>query len=346
MRAMVQIDFGGPEVVRLRNVVDPAMGPDDLLVRVGACGLNRLDVIQRRVPGVLPGFRLPHIPGMDIAGEVVALGERVRGGGGDIALGTRVVVDPTQGCGLCRSCHNGERAYCERLRVTGGNVPGGLAEFVAVRGDTVVPIPDGFSLVDAATLPTAWATGWHAVVTAARVAPGECVVVQAGASAISLAVIQIARLAGATVVAVASTHEKLAAARAAGAELGVHNEAQLPDAVHSFTQGAGADVVIDHVGAATWDASLACLAVGGRMVLLGNTSGDQVSFSLANVFHRGLRLIGAGGYTADDFTDAIAAAFASGQRLPVAGQYALDDLPAAWDAVESRETVGKVVVVP
>lgn len=342
MRAMVQIDFGGPEVVRLRDVVEPAVDHDGVLVRVGACGLNRLDVIQRRGPGVLPGFRLPHIPGMDIAGEVVAVGEQVP----DIAIGTRVVVDPTQGCGLCRSCSNGERAYCERLRVTGGNVPGGLAEFVAVRSDTVVPIPDDFTLVDAATLPTAWATGWHAVVAAAGVAPGECVVVQAGASAISLAVIQIARLAGATVVAVASSDEKLAAARAAGAALGVHNEAQLPDAVHEFTQGSGADVVIDHVGAATWDASLACLAIGARMVLLGNTSGDRVSFSLANVFHRGLRLIGAGGYTADDFTDAIAAAFASHQRLPVAGAYALDDLPAAWAAVESRETVGKVVVVP
>jgi NADPH:quinone reductase-like Zn-dependent oxidoreductase len=170
--------------------------------------------------------------------------------------------------------------------------------------------------------------------------------VQAGASAVSLAVIQIACRAGATVVAVASTEKKLAAARAAGAALGVRNEAQLPDMVREFTQGAGADVVVDHVGAATWDASLACLAIGGRMVLLGNTSGDQVGFSLANVFHRGLRLIGAGGYTAQDFSAAITAAFAAGARLPVAGEYPLSDLPAAWAAVESRDTVGKVVVIP
>ena len=342
MRAMVQVDFGGPEVVHLRNVVEPAMGSDDVLVRVGACGLNRLDLIQRNGPGVLPGFRLPHIAGMDVAGTVVARGDRVR----DIADGARVVIDPTQGCGLCRNCAAGQRAYCEQMRIIGGNVPGGLAEFVAVRADTVMAIPDDRSLVDAATLPTAWATGWHAVVTAAGVAPGECVIVQAGASAMSLAIIQIAGRAGATVVAVASSDEKLDAARKAGAALGVRNEQQLADTVREFTQGAGADVVIDHVGAATWEDSLASLSVGGRMVLLGNTSGDRVSFSLANVFHRGLRLIGAGGYTAQDFRAAIDAAFGDGVHLPVAGEYPLDDLPAAWTAVESRETVGKVVVVP
>jgi NADPH:quinone reductase-like Zn-dependent oxidoreductase len=116
--------------------------------------------------------------------------------------------------------------------------------------------------------------------------------------------------------------------------------------VRDFTQGAGADIVIDHVGAATWDASLASLAVGGRLVLLGNTSGDRVSFSLADVFHRGLRLVGAGGYTAEDFTAAMAAAFESGVHQPPAAQFALEDLPDAWAALESRDTVGKVVVVP
>lgn len=341
MRAMVQMDFGGPEVVHLRDVTEPAMGSDDVLVRVGACGMNRLDVIQRNGPGVLPGFHLPHIAGMDVAGTVVAVGDRVH----EIETGTRVVVDPTQGCGHCRNCVAGARAYCEHLRVIGGNVPGGLAELVAVRADTVIAIPPHRTLTDAATLPTAWATAWRSV-TAAAVAPGECVVVQAGASAISLAIIQIARRAGATVVAVASSDEKLEAARVAGASLGVRNEADLADSVREFTQGIGADVVIDHVGADTWDASLAALAIGGRMVLLGNTSGDRVSLSLANMFHRGLRLIGAGGYTAQDFRAAMETAFGEGVHLPVAGEYALDELPAAWSVVESRSTVGKVVVLP
>ena len=212
-----------------------------------------------------------------------------------------------------------------------------------------MPVPDGVSLVEAASLPTAWATGWQAVVAAAAVAPGECVVVQAGASAISLAVVRIARRAGATVIAVASTPDKLAAAARAGAAYGVANTDELPSRVRELTQGEGADVVIDHVGAATWDASLAALGVGGRLVLLGNTTGDRVSLSLANVFHRGLRLIGAGGYTAQDFATALAAAFdtaAAGDWMPVAGTYAFDDLAAAWTACESRNTIGKVVVVP
>lgn len=338
---MVQVDFGGPEVVLLRDVVEPAVGCDDVLVQVGACGLNRLDLTQRNGPGVLPGFRLPHIAGMDVAGTVVAVGDRVAG----VHAGDRVVVDPTQGCGTCRRCTSGNRAYCAELRIIGGNVPGGLAEYVAVRADTVIPVPDRLTLTEAATLPTAWATAWHAVVTVAGTKPGECVVVQAGASAVSLAAIQIATRAGATVIAVASTERKLTAAAAAGAALGVTNEAGLPTAVHEFTQGAGADVVIDHVGAATWDPSLACLAIGGRMVLLGNTSGDEVTLSLANAFHRGLHLMGAGGYTGQDFTNGIRAAFDVGAR-PAAGEYALEQLPDAWSAVESRETIGKVVVVP
>ncbi len=338
---MVQTSYGGPEVVHLQDVGQPQPGSEDLLVQVGACGLNRLDVLQRRGPGVLPNFSLPHIGGMDIAGTVVGIGSDVTGR----QLGERVVVDPTQGCGSCPRCQVGDRGYCSQLRVLGGNAPGGLAEFVAVRADTTVGIPDDVALDEAAALPTAWATAWHAVHAAGRAMPGECVVVQAGASALSLATIQLLRHLGSKVIAVASSERKLAAARAAGADLGIANDGQLSAAVQDFTQGRGADLVIDHVGAATWEASLGCLGIGGRIVLLGNTSGDRVSFSLADVFHRGLRLIGAGGYTAADFSSAMLTCFQAGLRMPAAAQFVLDDLPLAWASVESRETVGKVIVL-
>jgi NADPH:quinone reductase-like Zn-dependent oxidoreductase len=339
---MVQTGFGGPEVVAMQGVTEPAPERGEVLVRVAACALNRLDVIQRNGPGVIPGFTLPHIAGMDIAGTVAAVGADVR----TVVEGARVVIDPTLGCGSCPRCLAGQRGYCPRTRVIGGNVPGGLAELVAVPADAVVPIPADISLSAAAALPTAWATAWHAVHGVGAVSIGECVVVQAGASAVSLAAIQLLKRAGATVVAVASSRAKVDEALAAGADLGVLNHDRLPRAVADFTNGHGADMVLDHVGAETWDASVGALCIGGRLVMLGNLSGDRVGFSLANVYHRGLRLLGAGAYSADEFQAALSASFADGFRLPRAGEFGLDELARAWSVLEDRNTIGKVIVLP
>jgi NADPH:quinone reductase-like Zn-dependent oxidoreductase len=339
---MVQTDFGGPDVVQLQLVPEPEPQAGEVLVRVAACALNRLDVIQRRGPAVIPGFSLPHIAGMDIAGTVAGKGRDVS----NVDDAARVVIDPTLGCGSCTHCRADQRGYCAHARIIGGNSPGGLAELVAVPADAAVSVPDEVPLVEAAALPTAWATAWHAVHCIGQVAPGECVVVQAGASAVGLAAIQLIKRAGATVVAVASTTTKIADAIASGADLGVRNDEDLPRTVAEFTHGSGADMVLDHVGAETWDASLSSLAIAGRLVMLGNISGDRVGFSLADVYHRGLRLLGAGAYSADDFQTALRVCFEDGLRLPTAGEFGLEDLPDAWSAVEARDTVGKVIVLP
>ena len=339
---MVQTDFGGPEVVRLQRVPEPKLQQGEVLVRVGACALNRLDVIQRRGPAVIPGFSLPHIAGVDIAGTVAATGPGVA----SVAEGARVVIDPTVGCGSCPRCRAGQRGYCAQARVIGGNAPGGLAELVAAPADAVLPVPDEIPLPEAAALPTAWATAWHAVHCVGQVAPGDCVVVQAAASAVGLAAIQLCKRAGATVVAVASSADKIAGACAAGADLGLRNDERLPRAVADFTHGNGAEMVLENVGAETWDASLGALGIGGRLVMLGNIGGDRVAFSLANVYHRGLRLLGAGAYSAADFRAALRACFEDDLRLPMAAEFDLEDLPDAWSAVEARATVGKVIVLP
>lgn len=339
---MVQTGFGGPEVVRLQRVTEPEPERAGVLVRVAACALNRLDVIQRHGPGVIPGFALPHIAGMDIAGVVEAVGPDVHG----VAEGARVVIDPTVGCGACPRCRAGQRGYCPATRIIGGNVPGGLAELVAVPAAAVVPIPDAVSFTDAAALPTAWATAWHAVHSVGAAGRGECVVVQAGASAVGLAAIQLLKRAGATVVAAASTPAKVAQARTAGADVGVLGAAEVPPVVAELTNGQGADLVLDPVGAQTWDASVAALGIGGRLVMLGNLGGDRVAFSLANIYHRGLRLLGAGAYTGEELRAALSACFADGMWLPHAGEFGLAELPDAWSLLEDRHTVGKVLVLP
>ncbi len=343
MRAMVQTDFGGPEAVSLRDVPEPVCGPRDVLVEVVYCGLNRLDLLQRKGPGLVPGFRLPHVPGMDFAGTVVATGSAV----GSVVPGDRVVADPTQGCGSCSRCAVGDRAYCSSPRILGGNAPGALADYVLASAESIVQVPDSLPLAAAVTLPTAAPTAWHAVHSVGALAAGETLVVHAGAGAVSLAAIALAKRAGASVVAFAGSEAKRDAARTAGADLVLPNgDPDAAKAVSVFTGGAGADLVLDHVGTHTWRTSLDCLGIRGRLLLMGNTSGDQVSFSLQEVFHRGLKLLGTGGYTSADFVAATAACFADGLHLPTAARFPLEDLADAWDVLADRETIGKVVIEP
>ncbi|NKZ03221.1 zinc-binding dehydrogenase [Actinomadura latina] len=342
MRALVQTAFGGPEVVSLRRVPDPVPGPRDVLVRVGACALNRLDVLQRRGPAVLPGFRLPHIAGMDVAGHVEAAGGEVPG----VAAGDRVVIDPTLGCGTCRRCGAGEPGHCTSVRVVGGNIAGGFAEYVAVPARLVHRVPDHVGLAEAAALPSAWSTAWHATLTVGAVTAGETVLVQAAASGVSIAAVQLAKRAGARVVAVAGSDAKLALAGDLGADLLVHGDADVPAAVRRYTGGEGADVALDHVGAATWQASMDSLRAGGRLVTFGNTTGDEVTISLAGVYHRGLRLLGSGAYTEAEFAAMLAAYYGGGLRVVRMAEYGLDELPAAFAAAESRTAIGKVLVRP
>ncbi|GAA0817914.1 zinc-binding dehydrogenase [Streptosporangium amethystogenes subsp. fukuiense] len=342
MRALVQTAFGGPEAVSVQRVADPEPGPYDVVVQVGACALNRLDLLQRRGPGVLPGFSLPHIAGMDIAGRVVATGSAVTG----LTAGDRVVVDPTVGCGSCPHCLAGERGHCARLRVIGGNMPGGYAEFVAVPADLAHPVPDHVDLDEAAALPTPWSTAWNATYAVGKVTAGDCVVIQGAAGSVSIAAVQLAKRAGAQVVAVAGSDEKLAVAAGLGADLLLRNDAPITDAVRDYTGGRGADVVLDHVGAATWRHSLSCLRIGGRLVTFGNTSGDQVSLSLAEIYHRGLRLLGAGAYAPADFTAMLDAYFAGGMRTLRAAECGLEDLHESFGLERSRDLVGRVLVRP
>jgi NADPH:quinone reductase-like Zn-dependent oxidoreductase len=342
MRAMVQTNFGGHEALSLRSVRDPVPGPLEVVVRVVACGVNRLDVQQRRGPAVIPGFRLPHIAGMDVAGSVAAVGLGVTA----VCVGDKVVVDPAVGCGTCGHCRAGAAGNCPGLRVVGGNMAGGFAEYVTVPAGQAHRLPGEVDLNDVAVLPTAWSTAWRAAYGVGRVQQSDWVVVQAAASSVSIAVIQLAKRVGASVIAVASSDEKLAIAGELGADVLVHNDDDVLAAVRECTDGHGADLVLDHVGTATWTSSVACLALGGRLVVLGNTSGDQAVFSLMDIYHRGLALLGAGAYTAADFAAVVDAFCAGGLRTPRAAVYDLAELPAALARQESRDNIGKVLVKP
>ena len=263
MRAVVFYQHGGPEVLAYREDIPvPQPGPGEVLVAVKYAALNRLDDFVRT------GWRgldltFPHILGADFSGTIAALGAEVSGWG----EGQRVVANPTLWCGKCPQCLAGWHNRCDSFAILGEHVPGAYAEFVRVPARNLVAIPDGFpddlDLASAAA-PLVCVTAWHMLITAGHVRAGETVLVVGAGGGVNSVAIQIAKLAGATVLVIAADAEKAAKARALGADLAIDRTAEpnWSKAVYAATGRRGVDVVVDNVGAATWSISLRCLAQG------------------------------------------------------------------------------------
>ena len=348
MKNVLYRAHGDADVLEVVESDVPEPGPGEVLVAVGACGLNHLDVLQRRGPALIPGYALPHVAGMDVAGTVVGLGPDVDLGTFPAArTGTRVVVNPAIPCDDCPACRSGADGLCGTARVVGGNVAGGYAEYVVVPAGNVHAVPDAVDLVEAAVVPTAWMTAWHALVEVAEVAAGETVLLYAGASGVSTAAIQLAKAAGARVITTVSSGAKVAYAADLGADLVVDTSTtDVVGAARGFTDGRGVDLVVDHVGPAVWDASIYSLGHRGRLVFLGNTTGDRTAFDLAYAYHFGLRLLGSDPYDRREFGPMLERYWTSGFRTPVDSEFPLVEAAAAQRHMESRRATGKIVLRP
>ena len=342
MRAQVQRGFGGPEVLAVEDLAEPVPGPDEVVVAVRACGLNRLDLLQRVAP-LVRGFSLPHVAGMDVAGVVVARGAALDPGWP--AVGDRVLVDPVSTCGVCERCTAGFEPYCESLRTVGSTRQGGFAEYVATPAARCHPIPEATSFVEAACLPVAYMTAWHALRTVGRVQPGEVVLVNAAGSGVSTAIVQFAVAAGATVIATAGGAEKVGRALDLGCAHAIdHYGGDVADAVLEFTDGRGVDLVVDHVGPALFEASIRSLAIEGRLVFCGTTTGTTAEVDLPSVYHWGKKLIGAGGYRPAEFTEMLADVSRHGLHPVIDSVHPFVRLPEAQQQMADGTFFGKIVV--
>lgn len=340
MRAVRFHAHGGPEVLTLEAAPDPIATPGFVVVRVRACALNHLDLYQRRgLDRVTIPF--PHISGADVAGEVVDAP------GGELATGTRVLLQPGLSCGRCAACVGGHDNMCARYDVLGYQSDGGYAELVKVPSVNVVPIPDHVSFVDAAAFPLTFLTAWHMLVTRAKVMAGETVLVLAGASGVGQAAIQVARLFGARVIATAGSAGKQQRARDLGADDVIdHYADDITREVRRLTAKRGVDVVVEHVGQATWAKSVRSLAPGGRLVTCGNTTGWDAAIDLRFLFSRQLSLIGSYMGTKAELLQA-APLFFEGRLRPLVD--AVVPLEAAADAhrrLEAGDVSGKLVLTP
>jgi len=340
MKAVRFHEHGGPEVLRYEEVPAPSPRAGEALIRVRAVSLNHLDLWQRRG---LERVRipLPHISGADVAGIVEQAPD------GSLEPGRRVLLQPGLSCGRCARCLEGRDNECPRYDVLGYQSDGGYAQLVRVPIQNVVPIPDAIGFVEASAFPLTFLTAWHMLLTRARLEAGEIVLILGAGSGVGQAAIQIARLHGALVIATAGTEEKLARARALGAfETVNHSTEDLVSAVRRLTDGRGVDIVVEHVGTATWDKSLRSLRRGGRLVTCGATTGHDARIDLRILFRRQLSLLGSDMGRKSELLRA-AEFFFTGQLLPEVDRvFALAEAAEAHRRLEARENFGKIVLTP
>jgi NADPH:quinone reductase-like Zn-dependent oxidoreductase len=333
---------GGPEVLVYEDVPEPSLRPDHVLIRVRACALNHLDLFVRAgIPGMT--ISMPHIPGSDIAGEVIATGELCS----RIRPGERVLLAPGTSCRQCIHCLAGEDNLCRRYAVFGYGIDGGNAELFAAPEYTAIPIPDHMTFEEAAATPLVFLTAWHMLLTRARLHPGEDVLVLAAGSGVGSAAIQIAKLFHCRVIATAGSEGKLARARELGADHIIdHSRQDVSAEVRRLTGKRGVDVVVEHVGAATWPKSLESLASGGRLVTCGATTGWNAHVDLRYLFSKQWSLLGSFMGTMGELSRVLQFVF-RGQFRPVIDRvYPLAEIRAAHERLEKREQFGKVIVTP
>jgi NADPH:quinone reductase-like Zn-dependent oxidoreductase len=341
MKAVRFHSHGDPSVLRYEDAPDPVARPGDVVVRVRACALNRLDLTQRRGLDRV-AIPLPHISGADVAGEVLAVGE----GTADWAPGDRVMLQPGLSCLRCAACLAGHDNRCASYDVLGYQSAGGYAEQVAVPAANLIRLPADVGFESASAFPLVFLTAWHMLFHRAALSEGETVLVIAAGSGVGQAAVQLARHARARVIATAGGEEKCARARALGAEVAIdHHASDVVAAVRDATGGRGVDVVIEHVGVATWERSLRCLARGGRLVTCGATTGHAASLDLRHLFAKQLSLLGS--YMGEKAELLRASAlFFGGQVAPVVDRtFQLSDAAQAHRYLEESRPFGKVVLV-
>jgi len=342
MKAARIYQHGGPEVLLYEDAPEPAIRANQVLVRVRACALNHLDLFVR---GGIPGmkFAMPHVLGSDIAGEIVEVGplsERVK-------PGWRVLLSPGLSCRQCEQCLSGNDNLCRRYTLFGYGADGGNCELLAAPEYSVIQIPGDLGFDEAAAVPLVFLTAWHMLMARARLQPGEDVLVLGASSGVGSAAIQISRMFQCRVIATAGGEEKLAKARALGADHVIdHYRQDISAEVRKITSKRGVDVVVEHVGAATWPKSLESLAPAGRLVTCGATTGYDARIDLRYLFSKQWSVLGSFMGTMGELHQVLKFVFRKQLKPVIDRVYPLAEIRAAHDRLERKEQFGKVIVRP
>lgn len=321
------------------EVMDPEPGPNEALVKVKACGVNRLDIWVRS--GRYKA-NLPHILGTDIAGEVAALRPGVKG----ISVGAPVVVYPLLSDGKCEYCLRGMPNRCLSRGFIGVASDGGYAELVKVPTTNLIEI-GGLDFRTVASLPVNFGTVWNGLVSRAKVGPGDTVLVWGAAGGVGHTAVQVSKLLGAKVIAAVGSDDKAKFVESQGADSVVnYSTHDLVDVVHSLTSGLGVSVVFDHVGGDTWAKSIDCLARGGRLVTLGLTSGPKSEVDVRKVYQDELSILGTYSCRREELVEVLRLTAEGKLKPSIFRELPLRSAREAHEALESRRVQGKIVLTP
>jgi len=338
MKAVRIHAFGGPEVLQYEEIANPKPRKDQVLVRIRACALNHLDLWVRKGIGKVP---LPHILGSDIAGEIVETGEYVTG----FHSGQRVLLAPMLFCNRCVYCTSGRQNQCIEFTVLGNRVDGGNCELIAVPAVNVIPIPDSLDFNQAASVPLVFTTAWHMLVGRAGIRQGQTVLVLGAGSGVGIAAIQVAKLFHARVITTAGNENKLDKAKQLGADYLIdHYKQKISDEVRRITNKEGVDIVVEHVGVATWDESVKSLKPGGTLVTCGATTGYNAALDLRFLFSRQLSILGSFMGTMGEMNEVLGHIFAGRLKPVVDRTFSLHDIRAAHEYMEASQMFGKIVL--
>jgi 2-desacetyl-2-hydroxyethyl bacteriochlorophyllide A dehydrogenase len=339
MKAMVLDAYHGPPT--WRDVPDPTIGSRDVLVKVRAAGLCATDL--KIVDGLVPGVSLPHVPGHEAAGEIAEVGAEVAG----LAPGDHVTLYPTVGCGSCDPCRVGRENLCLKAPRIGFEMDGGFAEYVRAPARNAVKIDPSVPLTQAAVLPDAVATCYHALTRKAMARAGETVVV-VGVGGLGIHAVQLAKLMGTRVIAADVEPDKLAAAEGFGAETADVRVEALPTQIDALTHGAGADVVVECVGGSAVSGVLSdglkCLKLNGRLMVVGYAYGAPLSIDTAELIHGQWNVVGTRASTLQDVVDVVRLV-ESGRLKPVVSEtMAMEGLSEALETLRRNPPVGRIVL--
>lgn len=331
---------GDPSVLVVEDVPAPRPGPGQVLVRVLGASVNHLDLWVRRG---IPGLKLPLIPGCDGTGEIVELGAGVA----HLAVGQKVVLEPGFSSGRSEFDRAGLDHLSDDYGIRGEHSDGFDCELVALDARFVFPLPAGLDPVIGAAAPLTFVTAWGMLVTRAQLKRGESVLVLGGTSGVGQAAIQIANDIGAHVIATSSTEAKRRATKELGAhEVVDHSQPEWDKQVKALTQGRGVDVVVEHVGPATWDLAMRCLARRGRLVTCGGTTGPKVSVLLPHLFMKNLSVFGSTMGPKSALPGIFEKIARGTYKLVVDQVLPLSRIRSAHELLEARQVTGKIVVVP
>ncbi len=340
MKALAFYEHGGSDKLQIVDLPKPTIGLDDVLINVKAIALNQLDLFVRRGSPVLK-LPLPHIPGSDGAGVIAEVGANVKG----LSVGQRVTINPGLSCGRCDFCIAGEESLCPDFKILGEHTSGTAAEFVRVPAVNVLPIPDDYPFEQAAAAPLVYLTVWRALISRACVRAGEDVLILGAGAGTGTAAIQIAKKAGARVFVTSSSDEKLQKAKEIGADIGINYQTQEWDReVFKLTAKRGVDIVFDSVGAATWLKSIRSLKRGGRLVVIGATTGANPPEEIGYIFWKQIDILGSTMSNQREFREVMKLVLRNELKPVIDRVFPLERAQEAHARLESGAQFGKIVL--